>query len=198
MARHEEGGAEGLQVLLLLPEPLDLLGQQEDKGDLHHLRRADLEGDAGEFQPGPVAGVARHAQGRFQQENEAHIKGQNPLPLPGDGLQVQHGEEDIDADPKSQGRALDDHPPQALVGGHVPGGAVHQRDAIQRGGDAQTQQHQIGLLDEVRQDCFQSVQHDTLLGVQACTGTRYFTTNKKTCKPSKFVFTHCSNCVILN
>ena len=89
---HSEGGGEGFHVLLLLPEPFDLFGKQQDEGDLHHLRRADLEGDAGEFQPGPVAGAPRHAEGRPQQEDEAHVESQNPFPLPGDGFQVQHGE----------------------------------------------------------------------------------------------------------
>ena len=136
VGRHKEGGAERLQVLLLLPEPLDLFGQQQDKGNFHHLRRADLEGHKGEFQPGPVSGVARDAKGRPQEEDEDDVKGQNPLPLPGDGLQIQHGEENIHADAEAQGYALDDHAPEPRGGVHVPGGAEYQRDTVQRRGAA--------------------------------------------------------------
>ena len=154
VARHEEGGGEGFQVLLFLPEPLNLLGQQQHEGDLHHLGGADIEGNQGEFQPGPVAGAAAEPQGGPQQQDEAHVKSQHPFPFSGDGLQVQHGEEDIDADAQPQGRGLDNHPLPAHLGGQVAGGAEHQHEAVEGGGAAEAQQHQVGLLDEIHKGCF--------------------------------------------
>ena len=41
----------------------------------------------------------------------------------------------------------------------IPGGAGDQRHAVQGGGAAESQQHQVGLLDEVCQNGFQSVPH---------------------------------------
>ena len=56
-------------------------------------------------------------------------------------------------------RPLDAHIPYDAVGPHIAGGAGDQHHAVQRGGAAEPQQHQIGLLDEVRQNGFQSIPH---------------------------------------
>ena len=163
VARHHHSGGEGLQIPLLLPQPLQLLGQQQGEGDLHDLRRSDLKGDAGDLQPGLVAGGgAAHAQGRQQQSDEDEVEGHHPLPPLQHDLHVDHGHEHIGAQPQQQGRPLDAHIPDHAahaVGIHIVGGAGDQHHAVQCGGAAESQQHQIGLLDEVRQDGFQSIPH---------------------------------------
>ena len=159
VSRHHQGGGEGFQIPLHLPQPLQLLGQQQGEGDLHHLRRADAEGEKGKFQPCGVARVVRDAKGCQQQGDEHDVEGHKPLPPPHQPLQVQHGHEDIGADAQHHGRPLDAHISQDAPGAQVSGGAGDQRHAVQGGGAAEPQQHQVGLLDEVCQNGFQSVPH---------------------------------------
>ena len=79
------------QVAFFLQER-KLARKQEDEGDLYNLGRldgdgkvlqkadAELRADVVHTEPGAVA-VAREAEGRAQQQNEAKVKGQQPLPL---------------------------------------------------------------------------------------------------------------------
>ena len=149
VSRHESSGAESPEVPFFLPQPLDLLGQQQHERDLHHLRRADAEGNAGEFQPGGVAGVVRHAEGRQQQTDEHDIEQHQPLPLFHQNLKVHHGQRDVHAHAQQQRHTLNAHIANDLPQSHVAGGAGDQHHAVSRGNETQGQQQQVRLLQKV-------------------------------------------------
>ena len=107
------------------------LASSRGEGDLHHLRRADAEGEKGKFQPCGVARVVRDAKGCQQQGDEHDVEGHKPLPPPHQPLQVQHGHEDIGADAQHHGRPLDAHISHDAADVQIPGGAGDQRHAVQ-------------------------------------------------------------------
>ena len=149
--------------MLFLQKPRDLLGQEQHKCYLHHLRRANLKGNAGEFQPGVVSRLLRaNPQRRDQKRDKHHVKGQYPFPFLHNHLQIHHRDENIHPDPQKQRRGLNNHSPHPFFRRHVPGGAEDQYQTVQRSGTAQPQQQQVRLLDKVYQDCFQSIQHKPL------------------------------------
>ena len=112
-----------------------------------------MEGDDRKFQPGHVAGAVSHAQRGHQQADEHDVEQYQPLPLFHQVFQVQHGHEDIGADADDHGRALHAHVADDLRF-HKLGGAENQHKAVQRGDAAEPQQHQVGLLEKVRQNTF--------------------------------------------
>ena len=160
MTSHIKGGGKGSQIPFFLPEPLELPGQQDDEGDLHHLRRADAHRQKGEFQPCGIAGIVADAKGRFQQQDKQHIERRDPLPSLDEHFQVDHGNAEIHHDADEQRRRLYDDLPVIVV---VPGGAVDHGDAEHRRGAAKPQQDQVRLLDDLQYGLFQSLEHSCLL-----------------------------------
>ncbi len=70
--------------------------------------------------------------GGQEQENEAHIKGHQPLPaLLHEQLEVHKGEDDIDDHADADGDGLDDHVPIIII--EIAGGAVDQGQAVAAG-----------------------------------------------------------------
>ena len=159
MAAYHHRCRQGLEVPLFLPQPLQLLGQKQREGDFHHLRRADAHRQKGKAQPGPVAALAG-AEGRQQQQNKQHVERQNPAPALEQHLKIHHGKEDIQADAQQHGYALHDH---IFVALQIPGGTENEHHAEERGYTAKRQQHQVGLLEKVHQNGFQSAQHVKIL-----------------------------------
>ena len=149
---------EGPQVPLFLLEPGKLPAEEQREADLHHLRRADGHRQERKIEPGPVA-APLHAKGREQQQNKAYIEKGHQLPPLHQHFQVHHGKGDIHDDAKDQRCQLDQN---VALGFFVPGGAENEQDAIERSGAAKPQQHQVRLLEEVREDSFKSLDHGNL------------------------------------
>lgn len=129
---HGEGGAD---VPLLLVDAGGLPGQKQDKGDLDDLVGLEIQGEVGDdpVQGEPVPVAPRFlSQGGQEQENEAHIKGHQPLPaLLHEQLEVHKGEDDIDDHADADGDGLDDHVPIIII--EIAGGAVDQGQAVAAG-----------------------------------------------------------------
>ena len=157
MGRGLDGGPESGEVALPLPDPLELPRQQQDEGDLHDLRRLDGHGHPVELDPGLVA-VTLPAEGH-QQADEAHVEGEEPLPMADELLRIHHGEDEVGKDAEAHGHGLDQEHLQGVGAVHVAGAAVDQHQAEERGPHAQAQQHQVRLLEEVPDGIFQSVSH---------------------------------------
>ena len=116
--RHHGHRGEGIDVPVLL-EPGHLLGGDDDVDDLDDL--GGLDADAGEADPGPVAGavvLAQDAQGDQQRDLDADQE----LPLSRQQIRVDHREEHIGADAQEHGEDLHD---DLLVGIHLPAGGHH-------------------------------------------------------------------------
>ena len=100
-----------------------------------------------------------------------------------------------------QGRPLDAHIPDHAahaVGIHIVGGAGDQHHAEYRGGAAKPQQDQVGLLEKIRQDGFQSVPHGAVSSLWCRICQLEYTTNQQGCKRRKNLFTDRSKCDILS
>ena len=80
---HLEQGGQGADVPLVLLNPVDLIGQQEDEGDFHHLVGLDVQRKAGDGQPVQVARAVVGAQRGAQQQDKADVKEHQKLPAPG-------------------------------------------------------------------------------------------------------------------
>ena len=148
MARRHQGGREGFQVPLLLPEPLQLPGQQDDEGDLHHLRRTDAHRQKRKFQPRPVA-VLLNAERRPQQEDKQHVERRDPLPPLDEHFQVDHGDGEVHHNADQQRRRLDDDLP-VVRRSIIAGSTVYHGNAEYRCSAAKPQQDQIRLLDDLQ------------------------------------------------
>lgn len=142
--RQQTHSGDGLHVAPAL-HPHQLAGQQQDKGQLHHLRRLHLNGDAPDAQPRQIA-VGRHTQRSFQQQEEAKVKGQQPLPLFADLRQVHHGHHEIQHNAQRQAAQLDD---DAFESPLIPGGAVDHHHAEEGRHGTQGQQQKICLTDNI-------------------------------------------------
>ncbi len=156
--RGHHHAAKALQLPPPLLNPLKLLGEQDDKRDLHNLRRLDGKGHMGNFQPRPIS-VACDAQRRAQQENENNADYQNDLPVFHQQLHIHHGQQDIGRQADQHRRALDTYRSNHAAGPHVVGSAGDQHHSKQSAPAAKAQQHQIGLLKKIGESFAKTVEH---------------------------------------
>ena len=107
MPHQHRHGRNGLEISRFL-QVGKLPGQQDDKGQLHDLRRLHIHRKARNAQPRPVAAVF-NAQGRFQQQKQHQTAAQQPFPMLAQLIQIQHTHEYIGNDAQAQSRSLNDH-----------------------------------------------------------------------------------------
>ena len=124
------------------------LGQENGEGNLANLRRLDVDGEAGDVQPAPVAGAAVGAKGDQQQEEQG-VEEKQQLPVLRQPLQVHGGQQDIEQDTQSRSRQLHREEPAAA---QIMGGAGDHHTAEPCGQKAQEQQQQISLFPEIPQN----------------------------------------------
>ena len=134
----------------VLLQPHQLPRQHQNKGQLHDLGGLHHHRQQREFQPRQIARVALHAEGGFQQQDQAQAKQRQPQPalLPHQLAHVhqRQQEEQNDAD----GRAAGLH--QHLAHGvHIPGGGIDHQDTVGGGGAAKRQQNKICLPQDIPQ-----------------------------------------------
>ena len=152
--QHRHRG-HGFQIAVLL-QPRQLLGQHQNEGDLHDLRRLHLHRKEGKIQPRAVARAAVDAQRRGQQQDEADAHQEYPLPVFHQLAHVDLRHQQIQQHANDQRRRLHQH---KAVGVHIPGGAGHHQHAEQRCAAAQRQQQQIGLPQHIVEQLPYTAQH---------------------------------------
>ena len=131
------GGEKAAEALFALLQVGDLPRQQEDEGDLQHLR--GLDADAAEADPAAVSRIAclaEKAQGCQQQKVEA----QQQIPAVCDHVRVDQGKDHEEHEAQDQREDLHRHVAPVFIGA---GGAVNEDQAEDRGGDAEQQQGRI-------------------------------------------------------
>ena len=101
--------------LPVVPEPGNLSGKEHREGQANDLRRLDVHGEMGNFQPGTVA-IPLHSQRRTQQSGNGDVKQQKQPPFFRKVLHIQIGKNEVrpDADHRSGGL---NHHPLELSGG---------------------------------------------------------------------------------
>ena len=140
------------EVLFLLQQR-KLARQEDNERDLHDLgglngdgkilQKADAEpfADVVHAEPGAVA-VSRQAKGRAQQQNEAEVERQQPLPFFSDLRHVDAGEQEVEQHAQQQAKSLNGN---IFKGIAEMRGARDEHHAVKRGNGAQRQQHHIRL-----------------------------------------------------
>ena len=152
-AQHGNGG-NGFQIPRFL-QPDQLLGKDDDEGDLHHLRRLDIDGKAFDTQPRPVV-VDIQAQRRDQQQDKAEIKRRQPFPVLRHFIHINGGHDKIQSHAQQQRTGLHDHIFQRPG---IVGGAGDHQNAEQRGHRAKRQQQHVRLAKNIRYKFFCALQH---------------------------------------
>ena len=140
------------EVLFLLQQR-KLARQKDNERDLHDLgglngdgkilQKADAEpfADVVHAEPGAVA-VSRQTKGRAQQQNEAEVERQQPLPFFSDLRHVDAGEQEVEQHAQQQAKSLNGN---IFKGIAEMRGARDEHHAVKRGNGAQRQQHHIRL-----------------------------------------------------
>ena len=134
------------EVLFLLQQR-KLARQEDNERDLHDLgglngdgkilQKADAEpfADVVHAEPGAVA-VSRQAKGRAQQQNEAEVERQQPLPFFSDLRHVDAGEQEVEQHAQQQAKSLNGN---IFKGIAEMRGARDEHHAVERGnGDSST------------------------------------------------------------
>ena len=124
------------------------LGQNDDIGDLADLGGLNIERQEGKVQPAFIAGRALNAPDE-QHGQKGGIEQEQQRPLPGEDVDVEGGERQIQQNARDQRARLDDNVAAAVIG---RGGRDHH-DAEHGGQHAQRQQDHIPLAQDLQQFC---------------------------------------------
>ena len=148
MGRREDQGPQAAHPLVL-PEPCDLLCQQDRIDQLHHLRRLDTDGDMGDFQPGEVARIVVYTEPAQQGDESQPKQEEQPPPPLEEPLQVHVGHYKIGSDSQQGPDSLNNHPAHLVCLPPVAGGAGDKHQPEGRADEAQSQQLHIRSAEHI-------------------------------------------------